>query len=192
MSSVHEGAHTHTHTMWPSCSLYNYCSSQASHGPSVFKILILDLFLVMTWIFITAQQQLEGDHVPLNFRDSHLAWLGLSGGGSVSWLFVFLVMLLLSSAHQHFSSTRANSVSAISFVPSCSFSSFASSHFSDSTLFHRVSQSDLEVGQGWHVLFATTAVSMEEVAPSLCGFIWFGSSALEFWNIIAVHYQLWS
>lgn len=56
------------------------------------------------------------------------------------------------------SSTRANRVSAVSFVPSCSFSPFASSHFSDSMLFCRASQSDLEVGQGWHVLFATTAV----------------------------------
>lgn len=35
--------------------------------------------------------------------------------------------------------------------------------------------------------------SMEEVATSVCGFIWFGSAALGFWNIIpTVHYQPWS
>lgn len=85
--------------------------------------------------------------------------LGLACQGGKCLLAVYIFShVAVKPCSSALSSTRANSVSAISFVPSCSFSSFASSHFSDSTLFHRVSQSDLEVGQGWHVLFATTAV----------------------------------
>lgn len=85
--------------------------------------------------------------------------LGLACLGGTCLLAVCIFSLVAAKPYSSaLSSTRANRVSAVSFVPSCSVSSFAGSHFSDSTLFCWASQSDLEVGQGWHVLFATTAV----------------------------------
>lgn len=61
-------------------------------------------------------QELKGDRVSLNFGDIHLAWL---------------VCLAIKPCSSALSSTRVDRVSAVSFVPSCSVSSFASSHFSD-------------------------------------------------------------
>lgn len=90
---------------------------------------------------------LIGDRVSLNLTKGHVAlfvW-----GGSISQLFIFLVSLLLNLAHQHF---LPQAPSGFHLFPSCSFSSFAGSDF------FRFHVERAKVGQGWHVLFATTAV----------------------------------
>lgn len=100
---------------------------------------------------------LIGDRVSLNLTKGHVAlfvW-----GGSISQLFIFLVSLLLNLAHQHF---LPQEPSGFHLFPSCSFSSFAGSDF------FRLHVERTKVGQGWHVLFATTSVFPWRKSPLLC------------------------
>lgn len=85
------------HTFRPVEAFLCSTRSWASLGLAVFRILILDFYLVMTWIF--CHRATEVGRWPCFFTLSK----GWGVGGSVSWLFVFLVLLLLGSlAHQHF------------------------------------------------------------------------------------------
>lgn len=76
----------------------------------------------------------------------------LRGGGGGKCLLavcIFSLVAVRKSCSSALSSTRANRLSAVSFVSSRSLSPLLPVH---------ICQIDLEVGQRWHVLFATIAV----------------------------------
>lgn len=90
------------HTLRPMHSFLCSTSSRASFGLAVLEILILGQLLLLIWIFTNPA---TGDgrwpcFFKLHRQSSCLLWL--VWWGSISWLFVFLVLLLLSLAHQHF------------------------------------------------------------------------------------------
>lgn len=179
------------HTSKPVQAVLCGTSSRASPSPAVFRILILSHFLVMTRFFFyklaTGVGRWPG-FSKLHRQSSCLAWL--VWGGSVSWLFVFLVLLLLSLAHQHFlpqepTGSQLFPLFQVVLSPLLPVHTFPIPR----SFVGRAKVISKWVRGGMSCLLPLLFF-MEEVATSLCGFIWFGSAALGFWNIIpTVHYQ---
>lgn len=177
-STMHEGMLTLLQT---STSFCYHCSCWSYPITAVFKYWSRGHFLLRIRIFLssslTGVKRWPGSY-KLHRQSSCSAWLVWRG--SVFCLFVFLVSLLLSLAHQHFLPREPTGFQLFPSFQVVLSRSFASSQF---FRFHALFAGWAKVIWKWvrggMSCLLPLLVSMEEVATSLCGLIWFRSAAIK-------------